>query len=115
MVNGAKATLQIDLNMLDGDRIVTPAAFAVGGFIPTLSVGDLVEVVEGEGDRYLARVDGFAAGGGLIQLTVDLDSWMPKVEEAFAPASFVSGSTEVLVFDEPLPAIGGVAPPVAVS
>ena len=93
MVNGVKATLRIDLNMLDGDRIITPAAFAVGGFVPDLNEGDPVEVVEGEGDRYLARVGGFDAGGALIRLVINLDSWIPKVENTVPRERFIAGVT----------------------
>lgn len=94
MVNGAKASLRIDLNMLDGNRIVTPASFAVGGFIPALAVGDLVEAIEAEGDRYLARIDGFSAGGKLIQLSINLDSWLPKIEDSVPSERILPGIVE---------------------
>lgn len=91
MVTGAKVTLRIDLNMLAGDRIVAPTAFAVGGYVPSLSVDDLVEVMEAEGDRYLARVESLEANGQLVRLVVDLNSWIPKVEDSLPQQCVLPG------------------------
>jgi len=82
MVNGIRARLRIDLNMLHGTDIVTCRDFLVGGGValPDLQKGDLVEVVEAEGDSYLATVK--AVGGDndlLVYLTLDLESMQPAV------------------------------------
>lgn len=78
MVNGIKATLRIDLNMLRDDRIVTCRDFLVDPFavaLPVLEEGDLVRVVEPEGDAYIATVE--SVGGEndlLVELRLNLDS-----------------------------------------
>lgn len=95
MVTGVKATLRVDLNMLEGNRILTPTAFAAGVFVPRLQPGDLVEVIEAEGDRYLARVEALEAQGKLVRLLIDLESWIPRVEETIPTERVISGSVEL--------------------
>lgn len=104
MGNGARATLRIDLNRLNGDRISTSTRFTESGFVPDLELGDVVEVVEAGGDRYLARVEGFGGhDGNLVYLRVDLD--YPLVGSSaveIAPASFAGAFDKTLKATPPL-------------
>jgi len=43
-----------------------------------LDVGEVVRVLEGDGDTYLATVE--RVQGLLVYLRVDLDSWSPAIE-----------------------------------
>jgi len=59
--------------MVKGNRVTTSRRFVEEGRpIPELSPGDLVRVVEEEGDTYLAQVDGIK--DDLVDLTVYWDS-----------------------------------------
>lgn len=75
-------TLRVDLNQLRGNRIVTCREFVVGGsdMMRPLQTGDVVRVVEEEGDTYLATVE--RVDGSLVHLWLDLNSWTPAVEES---------------------------------
>ena len=74
-------TLRVDLNQLRGNRIVTRREFVVGGGkVPHLQAGNVIGVMEEEGDTYLATVE--RVDGSLVHLWLDLDSWTPAAEEA---------------------------------
>ena len=77
---GNIVTLRVDLNQLRGDRIVTSREFVVGGsgVPPDLETGNVVRVLEEEGDTYLATVE--HVEGSLVHLRLDLDSWIPAPE-----------------------------------
>ncbi len=79
---GEIVTLRVDLNRLRGNRIATRRDFVVGGgdALPKLAAGDVVRVVEEEGDTYLAAVE--RVQDKLVYLWVDLDSWAPAIENA---------------------------------
>lgn len=117
MVTGVKAVLKIDLNRLDGDRISASTRFAVGGYLPTLEIGDLVETVEAEGDRYLGRVEGFGGTSGtLVYLVLDLDSWVPAYEQPFSQEERVMGGLpEGFISYDPKVAVGGSDQPLIAS
>lgn len=76
MLAGNVPTLRIDLNLLRGDRIVTRLDFVHGGnsVLPSLGKGDVVRVVEEEGDTYLAVVE--RVQGLRVYLRLYLDSWV---------------------------------------
>ncbi len=73
-------TLRIDLNRLRGESIVTRRDFAEdsGYKVPQFKPGELVRVVEEEGDAYLANVE--RVDGMLVYLRIDLKSWTPAIE-----------------------------------
>ena len=78
MTGGRMVTLRIDLNRLKDNRISTSRTFVEGsGVIPVLHRGDVIQVVEEEGDYYLATVRN--VHNDRVDLTMDLDSLMPAI------------------------------------
>jgi hypothetical protein len=79
---GQIVTLRVDLNRLRGNRIATRRDFVVGGGgkVPDLRPGEVIGVMEEEGDTYLATVE--HVDGSLVYLWLDLESWTPAVEAA---------------------------------
>lgn len=78
MLAGHGTTLKIDLNMLRGDRIRARRDFAEGyEVIPEseLEIGEMVTVLDEEGDSYVATVEGVE--GMRVYLRLDLDSRAP--------------------------------------
>lgn len=73
-------TLRVDLNQLRGNRIVTCREFVVGGrnVLPELETGQVVRVLEEEGDTYLATVE--RLDGSLVHLWLDLESWAIEIQ-----------------------------------
>ncbi len=65
-------TYRIDLNMLEGNRILTSSEFTVGSPLETAEVDEVVSVIEAEGDTYQAVVERME--GPLIFLRLDLAS-----------------------------------------
>lgn len=79
---GQITTLRVDLNRLRGDSIATRRDFVEGGggALIDLKPGEVVRLLEGDGDTYLAAVERIE--GPLVYLRVDLDSWTPAIENA---------------------------------
>lgn len=77
---GQITTLRVDLNRLRGNSIATRRDFVEGGggVLPDLDQGDVVRVLEADGDTYLATVE--SVQGLLVYLRVDLESWTPALE-----------------------------------
>ncbi len=80
MLAGDLVSLWIDLNMVDGDRVMTLRDHVIDSDrLPDLSVGQVVRTVEEEGDAYLAVVD-YLAPRGVVYLRLLLDTWQPRIE-----------------------------------
>lgn len=77
---GHITTLRADLNRLRGNSIATRRDYVEGGggVLPDLSPGQVVRILEGDGDTYLATVE--RVQGMLVYLRVDLESWTPAIE-----------------------------------
>ena len=92
---GNVVALRVDLNQLRGNRIVTCREFAVGGSSvpPDLNVGNIVRVVEEEGDTYLATVE--RVEGSLVHLWLDLDSWVPATDDDGEVSSSYAANPEL--------------------
>ena len=91
---GDIVTLRIDLNRLRGNHVVTRRDFVEGGssLLPDLSEGEVVRVVEEEGDTYLATVE--RVDSLLVYLQVDLESWTPSVEVGWVEWKHIEGAQE---------------------
>jgi hypothetical protein len=85
---GQITTLRVDLNRLRGNSIVTRRDFVEGGSgaLPNLSLGEVVRLLEADGDTYLATVEHLK--GPLVYLRVDLDSWTPAIENVRSLSSY---------------------------
>ncbi len=68
-------TFEIDLNMLRGDRVRGHIDFVLdpSGYLRQPEQGELVEVVDEDGARYLAVVEAVSASG-FVDLVVKLDT-----------------------------------------
>ncbi len=77
---GHITTLRVDLNRLRGNSIATRRDFVEGGsgVLPDFHPGEVVRVLEADGDAYLASVE--SVQDMLVYLRVDLDSWTPAIE-----------------------------------
>lgn len=75
--------LYVDLNALRGSRLVTYLSSQRNWVWPPLRAGDLVEVIEEEGDRYAARV--VASDGNHLELELDFRTLIPAARLALTP------------------------------
>jgi len=82
MLAGHTVTLKIDLNMLRGDRIRARRDFVEGGgVIEELNEGDVISVLDEEGDFYVAVVE--RVEGMRVYLWLNLSSRTPT-EDAWS-------------------------------
>lgn len=106
---GHMKTFMVDLNQLRGDRITTRRNLIVGGgsVLPTLSEGEVVRVLEEEGDTYLAVVE--RVEGLRVHLRLDLETWTPAGDTWEVSSSYLpKPEPEEPEFDYDPATVGGV-------